>query len=241
MYIDCILYQASIMDRFGLLSLIAIGGANMAIAGTVRAFPKEKTIVSGELSSGLYRTMPYFVSKAIAEIPLISVLNALFCGIIYPLSGLQKGKFLNFLKITTLHTVASEGAGLLVGSISSSSDMALALMPPILVLNIIFDGKNVSEENTPKFLRWLPKLGLIRWGFEGLALNEFDGLTFDTSGPRRGPVAKTGFEALDRFGLGSRSLGDVMKAQLYIISGCWILSFLGLSLTGTKYTTMQSL
>ena len=38
--------QASIMDRFGLLSLIVIGATNMAMAGTIRSFPKEKAIVS---------------------------------------------------------------------------------------------------------------------------------------------------------------------------------------------------
>ena len=57
----CMLYimQASIQDRFGLLSLIAIGTANMAVAGTIRSFPKEKAIVSNEMASKLYRTLPY--------------------------------------------------------------------------------------------------------------------------------------------------------------------------------------
>jgi len=39
------------MDRFGLLSLIIIGATNMAMAGTVRSFPKEKAIVTGEIVS----------------------------------------------------------------------------------------------------------------------------------------------------------------------------------------------
>jgi hypothetical protein len=34
--------KASIQDRFGLLSLIAIGAANMALASTVRTFPKVR-------------------------------------------------------------------------------------------------------------------------------------------------------------------------------------------------------
>lgn len=108
-----------------------------------------------------------------------------------------------------------------------------------MVLNIIFDGKNISEESTPRFLRWLPKVGLIRWGFEGLCLNEFDGLVFDTSGPRRGPVVKNGAEALDRFGLGNNTLGTVVKAQTIIISACWLLSYLGLTLTRQKFQRME--
>ena len=115
--------QASIMDRFGLLSLIIIGATNMAMAGTVRAFPKEKAIVSAEMASGMYRTGPYFISKAISEIPLIGLCNAIFGSIVYPLVRLQKGKFWNFLGLTSLHTTASMAFGLLIGSVSSSSDV----------------------------------------------------------------------------------------------------------------------
>jgi len=231
--------QASIMDRFGLLSLIVIGATNMAMAGTIRSFPKEKAIVAGEMSSRLYRTFPYFIAKAVSELPLIGVFNAIFGAIIYPLAKLQKGKFKTFLGLTSLHSIASEAFGLFIGSISPSSDVALALFPPIIVLNIIFDGKNISEENTPPLLRWVAKIGLIRWGFEGLALNEFEGLEFNTSGPRRGPVARTGEEALARFGLNGKSVGDVIGAQTKIIAGCWLLSYLGLALTRQKYEVMK--
>ncbi|KAI2506887.1 ABC-2 type transporter [Fragilaria crotonensis] len=234
--------QASIQDRIGLLSLIVIGANNMAMAGTIRAFPKEKTIITGEIGSKLYMTLPYFFAKAIAEIPLIASLSALFGGIVYSLTGLQRSraKFQNFLGLVSLHTIASEAIGLMIGSISSSSDVALALFPPIVVLNIIFDGKNISEENIPKLLRWLPKIGLVRWGFEGLAINEFQGLKFDTGGPRRGPVTKTGEEALERFGLLGSSVGQVAKVQLMMIGTCWMMSYLGLSLTRQKYQYMAN-
>merc|ERR1712087_141226 len=126
------------------LSLVVIGATSMAMAGTIRSFPKEKVIVSGEMASGMYRTFPYFISKAISEIPLIGLLNTIFGAIIYPLVGLQKGRFLNFLGLTSFHSIASEAVGLLIGSVTPSSDVALALFPPISVLNIIFDGKNIS-------------------------------------------------------------------------------------------------
>ena len=101
-------------------------------------------------------------------------------------------------------------------------------------------GKNISEENTPKLLRWIPKVGLIRWGFEGLCVNEFEGLKFDNSGPRRGPVAKNGADALARFGLGNRSLNEVLRAQALITGACWVLSYLGLALTRQRFLTMKT-
>jgi hypothetical protein len=129
----------------------------------------------------------------------------------------------------------------MIGAVSSSSDVALALFPVAIVLNIIFDGKNISEENTPRLLRWIPKIGLIRWGFEGLAVNEFDGLEFDTSGPKRGPMAKTGQDALARLGMDGKTVAQVVTAQTRIIAACWLMSFLGLSLTRQKFLIMESI
>lgn len=71
-------------------------------------------------------------------------------------------------------------------------------------------------------------------------MNEFDGLQFETGGPRRGPVAKTGADALARFGLGTRTLGEVVRAQLLIASGSWLLSYLGLTLTRQRYQEMKA-
>lgn len=133
--------QASIQDRFGLLSLIAIGSMNSSVAQTIRSFPREKTIVSAELASNMYRTLPYFVGKAISELPMVAFINGLFGLIVYKLTGLSNmpGKLINFLGILTLHGVVAQASGLLIGAISPNSDVALAVFPALLVLNIIFD------------------------------------------------------------------------------------------------------
>jgi hypothetical protein len=172
---------------------------------------------------------------------MVAIVSTVFGAITYRLTGLSRatGKFGNFLGILATHGLVAESMGLLIGSLSPNSDVALAIFPAVLVINIIFDGKNISEENTPKLLRWIPKVGLIRWGFEGLCINEFEGLKFDASGPRRGPLAKTGADALARFGLGTRSLGDVFRAQMLLTASFWVLSYLGLTLTRQRFLVMK--
>lgn len=213
-----------------------------AVASTIRAFPREKAIVSKEITSKMYRTLPYFVGKALSELPLVGFFNGIFGVILYKLTGLSTmaGKFGRFLALLATHGMASEATGLVIGAISPNSDVALALFPAILVLNIIFDGKNISEESVPRLLRWIPKVSLIRWGFEGLCLNEFEGLQFEkSSGPRRGPMARTGDEALGRFGLEGKNLGDVFRAQIAITLSGWVLSYLGLTFFRQKYMVME--
>jgi hypothetical protein len=91
-------------------------------------------------------------------------------------------------------------------------------------------------------LRWLSKIGLIRWGYEGLSVNEFKGLKFDTIGTSAGgrPYAtKTGEVALERFGLANRTIRDVVMAQTKVAATCWFLSYLGLTVTKQKYEVMK--
>ena len=214
----------------------------MAVASSLRAFPKEKAIVSEEIATKMYATFPYFFGKAISELPMVAFFNSLFAVLVSKLTGLNgntRTKWRRFLTLNSMHGLAAQSLGLFLGAISPNSDVALGLLPPVIILNLIFDGKHISEESVPRLLRWIPKLGLVRWCFEGFCINEFDGLEFDTAGPRRGPVAKTGDEALHGIGLGERTLGDVFRAQGIIIAGAWFLSYLGLALTSQKFQVMD--
>jgi len=234
-------HQSSIQDRIGLLSLIAIGSTNIGMAGTLKAFPREKAIVVEEVASGLYSILPYFLAKALAEIPVNAGLSALFGSILYPLVGLQRSRFLNFLGIGALHSLVAQSAGLFLGAASPTADVALALFAPFIVLNIIFDGKNIASENIPWLLRWIPKFGLIRWTFEALTLNEFVDLKFDSSGPRRGPIVRTGEEAVERLGFDEgATLQRAIQNQGMIIASCWTLSYLALIATKQKFASMKS-
>jgi hypothetical protein len=85
---------------------------------------------------------------------------------------------------------------------------------------------------------------MMRWGFEGLCLNEFNGLVFndDTSSSiSSAPTIETGSEALALYGLRSdRTLFDVVQAQITIALTCWTFSYLGLTLTRQKFLPMQN-
>mmetsp|Transcript_6090 Transcript_6090/g.9036 ORF Transcript_6090/g.9036 Transcript_6090/m.9036 type:complete len:609 (-) Transcript_6090:184-2010(-) len=232
--------QASIQDRFGLLSLCTIGATNLAVASTIRAFPKEKSIVTEERSKGMYGAFSYLVSKIAAETPLISVLSTLFGCVIYPLTGLQRNlsKFLVFIGVNVLNSLTASALGLLVGAVAPSSDTALALFPVIIILNVVFNGMNI--QNVPKVLRWLPNLSLVRWGFEGLAVNEFKGLSFKPRNRPGPPNFLTGDDALDRFNLGQATVKKTVVAQSLILGGCYFSTYRALRNSRTNYAKISA-
>ena len=214
--------QSSIQDRFGLLSLVAIGAGNLAIASTIRTFPKEKAIVSSERAKKMYGVPAYFAAKVVAEAPISAAVSALGGACLYPLVNLQPGasKFGKFVMTLVLEGFASGALGLLLGAVAPSTDTALAMFPPILVLMIVFNGFNLAEENAPKALRWIPKVSFIRWASEGLAVNEFTGLKF-TCANSRGPCAQTGEEALERVSFHKSTVKHAALAQTRIIGAAY--------------------
>ena len=135
----------------------------------------------------------------------------------YPLAKLRRSAeaFRTFLGIQVLNSLASGALGLLVGAVAPSTDAALALFPPLIVLMIIFNGSNISDESTPKPIKFLPKLSLVRWGFEGLAVNEFDGLYFECQNRRED--LRTGRDALARLAFEDSTVKKACVAQAAIL------------------------
>jgi len=255
--------QISIQNRFGLLSLVCTGAANIGVASTIRSFPKEKTIVFSERAKKIYPVAPYFFSKLVAEIPLSVFLSSLGGCLLYPLVGFQRTlpKFLRFLGITGLQSFTASALGMLIGASAPDSDAALAMFPPLVVLMVIFNGFNINEKSTPKALRWLPQLSLIRWGFEGLAINEFTGLkfpppqhsapnlAFGSSSHSENPHTKglaqgvaTGEEALGRLGLDTTKGTDLrhaVKSQAALLAGCYAGTFAVLRRQKPRFAAMS--
>jgi hypothetical protein len=270
-----------IQDRLGLLSLTAIGAGNLAIASTIRAFPKEKTIVTSERAKGMYGMAPYFFSKVprrpgphaptpprrrpgcppraaprvliqrepcppcypkqvVAEAPVSAAVSALGGAALYPLVGLNPapGKFARFLLTVCLEGLASGALGLFLGAVAPTTDTALALFPPFLVLMIIFNGFNIAEESAPKALRWLPKVSFIRWASEGLAVNEFTGLRFSCAGAR-GPCCETGEQALERVSMGSSTVRSAAIAQTRLLGALYGATFCVLQRNKPRYLSVK--
>ena len=187
----------------------------------------------------MYGVPAYFASKVVAEAPISAAVSALGGACLYPLVNLQKGrdKFAKFVLTLVLEGFASGALGLLLGAVAPSTDTALAMFPPILVLMIVFNGFNLAEENAPKALRWIPKASFIRWASEGLAVNEFTGLTFSCAGTR-GPCCETGEQALERVSFHKSSVKHAALAQSRIIGACYGLTLLTLQKNKPRFLSV---
>lgn len=230
--------QTSIQDRMGLLQVAAINTAMAALTKTVGVFPKERAIVDRERAKGSYALGPYLLSKLLAETPVSAAFPLIFGAILYPMARLHPtlSRFGKFCGIVTVESFAASAMGLTVGAMVPTTEAAMAVGPSLMTVFIVFGGYYVNEENTPIIFRWIPRVSLIRWAFQGLCINEFGGLQFDYE---HSFDIQTGEQALERLKFGGSRIRDTVIAQSRILLFWYFSTYLLLEKNKPKYQRLE--
>ncbi|GFZ21462.1 ABC-2 type transporter family protein [Actinidia rufa] len=230
--------QTSIQDRNGLLQVAAINTAMAALTKTGGVFPKERAIVDRERAKGSYALGPYLLSKLLAEIPIGAAFPLLFGTILYPMTRLHPtlSRFGKFCGIVTVESFAASAMGLTVGAMVPTTEAALAVGPSLMTVFIVFGGYYVNPENTPIIFRWIPRVSLIRWAFQGLCINEFSGLQFDH---QHSFDIQFGEQVLERLSFGGARIRDTVMAESRILLFWYFTTYLLLEKNKPKYQQLE--
>ncbi|KAL0372693.1 UNVERIFIED_CONTAM: ABC transporter G family member 7 [Sesamum calycinum] len=220
------------------MQVAAINTAMAALTKTVGVFPKERAIVDRERAKGSYSLGPYLLSKLLAEIPVGAAFPLLFGTILYPMTRLHPtmSRFGKFCGIVTTESFAASAMGLTVGAMVPTTEAALALGPSLMTVFIVFGGYYVNAENTPIIFRWIPRVSLIRWAFQGLCINEFSGLEFDH---QNSFDIQSGEQALERLSFSGSRIRDTVIAQSRILLFWYYTTYLLLEKNKPKYQLLE--
>ncbi|KNA18198.1 hypothetical protein SOVF_073000 [Spinacia oleracea] len=231
--------QTSIQDRMGLLQVAAINTAMAALTKTVGVFPKERAIVDRERAKGSYSLGPYLLSKLLAEIPVGAAFPLLFGSVLYPMARLHPtlSRFGKFCGIMTVESFAASAMGLTVGALVPTTEAAMAVGPSLMTVFIVFGGYYANADNTPVIFRWIPRVSLIRWAFQGLCINEFRGLQFEHQHPLD---LQTGEQALERLSFAGSEIKETVVAQSRILLFWYCTTYLLLEKNKPKYQPLEA-
>ena len=206
--------HTSFYDRKGHLFFISINQVVTLIGSYCGTFPKERKLVEKERNSNAYHISAYFIAKVLSELPfsLIGPLSlAITAYVCSDLGELETGKsylisFLTYLLIVFLECFAALGFALFISSMAPSSELATLIQTPIIVVMFLTSGFYIGVTSLPKGARWLADISIMRWAFQAMLINEFDGTDFDcTIVPETGCI-ETGIEVLTMFGFGNPPL-----------------------------------
>jgi len=103
--------------------------------------------------------------------------------IVYYSVGLNNQKFSYFLVCNAIMICTyfyGVSYGLCISIIVPKLDVAMSLVPLLVIPLMVLGGFFVNTNNIPKYLIWIEYISMFKYSFQAAALNEFDTINYDS-------------------------------------------------------------
>eukprot|EP01135_Chromosphaera_perkinsii_P010280 Nk52_evm22s2085 gene=Nk52_evmTU22s2085 len=175
-YWDSALTSTGMRDRFSFIFLSAVILAFSAF-DFLPGLLMEREFFYRERSSGTYRVSSYVLANTITGAPFAFIGVIIYGCITYYAVGMDE-TFSNFIYFMVMLIVLQD-LGLAMGHASSSIfpdlDSATAFLNVFLTIYLFFSGYGIRGADTPHYWLWAYWTSFVRYGVEGLSVNEFKG------------------------------------------------------------------
>jgi ABC-type multidrug transport system ATPase subunit len=173
------------MNTTALIFFITISGLFGPLFGTIQAFAPEVSIVLRERMNNLYGVGPYYLAKLLVAIPVELAPLLVQNTITYWALQFNHSftRYLVFLLFTCGMAFASIGIGFVLAVAAGGNvQAASAGVAPIALLFLLLGGFYINTSTIPVWIRWFSKIEYVRFVYEGLAINQFNGGVVTTDG-----------------------------------------------------------
>lgn len=187
---------SNMRDRNGVMFFITVNLVFANVQGSVLSFPIMRSLLIKEYNSNMYGVAAFFISKSLVDLLFDIFISLYFGNLIYWGVGLNTTSFTNvayFFLFALLIHMSGGSLGFLTGSIFKRSEVAMSFTAVTLLPFMYFSGF-YRNKNIPVAFSWIENISIFKYGFQGLARNEYEGL--DAHATVGGKVV-TGLEMLD--------------------------------------------
>ena len=140
---------------------------------------EERLLFYRERGAKIYGNFSYWLTGGVSVVPLTIVMVAIFASAMYKMTGFRSewDAFLFFFFIACITSLNGLFYCQLLSVLSPSQQAAIALYPATLFFFISFTGYIIQIPALPTWLSGVPDVSFLRWGFQSLVINEFQGNT----------------------------------------------------------------
>eukprot|EP00116_Pleurobrachia_bachei_P001592 sb/3461854/ len=162
-------------DVAGCLFLIVYMLSLFGVFNNIQVLPTELPLFVREYKSGAYGIFPWYIAKALMEVPACVVLPLIFNLICYFMIFKDPifFKFLYLWLISALSILTSTSIAFFVSVIGWEPLDTLAIAPTVYAPYFLFCGMFILIENCPKYMLPFQTTSWLRWGFEGAIISYF--------------------------------------------------------------------
>lgn len=163
------------MSITGVLFFIVINQSFGGVFAVIFQFPLERSVVTRERATNMYRTSSYFLSKTLTDMPKTFLFNFLFSIIVYWMAGLRRepGPFFQFVLTLFLISTFTESLAVAICVLTGDPQAAASLIPMCVILCILFGGFFIESDQLPTWISWFKYASFIFYGYNAMANVEF--------------------------------------------------------------------
>ena len=165
-------------NRSGALYFLIINQFMGSSMGILSIFSKEKIVFLREHKLGYYKLAAYFLSKVLVELPYQIFFPMLLVTISYYMVGFRPELqyFFTLMLISVLTALNGMAMGTLAASAFKTVEIALVILPLLLIPMMIFSGLMVNNDTVPVYFAWIKHIAPTKYAYAAAMLNEFSGL-----------------------------------------------------------------
>lgn len=140
-------------------------------------FLKEREIITRETSNGAYRISSYTIANTLVFIPFLLMVALLYAIPTYWLVGLRKDLdgFLYFSLVVWLVLCTSNSFVACFSALVPNFMIGVSLVAALMGSFFLFSGYFISNNDIPKYWKFMHYLSLFKYPFECFLVNEFGG------------------------------------------------------------------
>ena len=225
----------------------SINMAMMALMKALDTIGRERKVVDRERARGLYSAPEYVLAKLFTELPLDAAVAAAFGALLHQRVAPRVGQPA-LVGALALNAATCAGLGLAIGALAPSTDSALAVGVPVMIVHMVLGVLNpagVDPTAQPsRLLQLVSHASPIKWSIRHLCCLELRGMELSRSAkeaPRMGGLAlvTSGDEVLERLGLEHETSARCTRAQLSLLLAEMAVALAGLHWTKPRPQPME--
>ncbi|WOL12965.1 hypothetical protein Cni_G21734 [Canna indica] len=160
-------------DQLGLLFFVNGFWGFFPAFEAIYTFPQERTMLSKERSSGMYRLSSYFAARMVGDLPMELILPVAFVSIMYWMTGLKRRAANFFMTLATilLNVLVSQGLGLAIGALVMDVKSA-GMMASVIMQAFMLTG-GFYMQHLPAFIGWIKYVSFNYYSFKLQLVSQF--------------------------------------------------------------------
>jgi ABC-type multidrug transport system permease subunit len=171
--------QINVSSTFGAMAVFLVTTISGVAQSSLIDFPKDRQTFLREYSTNHYSAIPYFASHFSFECVLTALQTFIQVLASYYLMAVHID-FVTFWFINILLATAMTSLGGVLGSVVDDPDVAVQLMPALVVPQMLFSGFFITTDMIPVFLRWIQYVCALTYAMRLVLLYEFEDCDTDS-------------------------------------------------------------